>query len=554
MTEEYDDIIIGSGAGGLSAAICLARAGRKVLVLEQHYVPGGWCHSFTLNGQRFSPGVHYMGLIDEGDSTNSLYKGLGIANELVFFRMNPKAFEHCIIGNEKFDVPAGYDNWADKLSKRFPTESGKIKKYLQLVYKVTAQMMYAPTVKGFWQIITVPFKTKDFAHHLFFTLKKVIGWYIKDPVARAVLNVQCGDHGLPPGKANFIVHSSIMGHYSKGGFYPMGGGGGIVKGMTNTLKKHGGEVRVKQTVAKILVKGNAAYGVQLEGGQTILAKNIISNTDPANTYLKLIGEEHISKKLAKKLAGTTYSVTSLILFLTLDMDVRKAGMDSGNLWIFEDEDVDKHYNTLAGGDITKGKEFPAIFMSCTTLKDPVSFNGRYHNFELVSFIDYNCLPDFTGADDYHSEAYTIFKDKVIAKFMNTVERMIPGAKNRVVQAQLGTPKTNEFFINSTRGNVYGTEKVLRQIGPFGYGHKTEINNLYLCGASTLSHGVTGATYSGIGAAAAILNCRREELLPQDDSQHLRVYDAEDQTTWPEWILNKRADKVRNFKEVVVNAK
>ena len=103
--EEFDTIIIGSGVGGLSTAICLARAGQKVLVLEQHYVPGGWSHSFTLQGQRFSPGVHYVGLIDEGQSTNELYRGLGIANDMVFFRMNKKGYEHGIIGNEKFSFP-----------------------------------------------------------------------------------------------------------------------------------------------------------------------------------------------------------------------------------------------------------------------------------------------------------------------------------------------------------------------------------------------------------------------------------------------------------------
>lgn len=83
--QEFDTIIIGSGVGGLSTAICLARAGQKVLVLEQHYVPGGWSHSFTLKGQRFSPGVHYVGQLEEGQSTNELYRGLGIANDMVFF-------------------------------------------------------------------------------------------------------------------------------------------------------------------------------------------------------------------------------------------------------------------------------------------------------------------------------------------------------------------------------------------------------------------------------------------------------------------------------------
>ena len=105
--ETFDAIIIGSGVGGLATAICLARAGQKVVVLEQHYVPGGWSHSFMLNGQRFSPGVHYVGLLNEGQSTHELYRGLGIANDMVFFRMNSKAYEHCLINGETINFPSG---------------------------------------------------------------------------------------------------------------------------------------------------------------------------------------------------------------------------------------------------------------------------------------------------------------------------------------------------------------------------------------------------------------------------------------------------------------
>ena len=121
---DFDSIIIGSGAGGLSTALCLARAGQKVAVIEQHYVPGGWCHSFYIDGHRFSPGVHYIGLLDKGQSTSNLYKGLGIANDLVFFRMNPRAYEHCWIGDERIDMPAEADQYMNHSQKDFQ----KIKK------------------------------------------------------------------------------------------------------------------------------------------------------------------------------------------------------------------------------------------------------------------------------------------------------------------------------------------------------------------------------------------------------------------------------------------
>ena len=154
----------------------------------------------------------------------------------------------------------------------------------------------------------------------------------------------------------------------------------------------------------------------------------------------------------------------------------KYGIDSGNIWKFKDENIDNHFETLTKGNILEGDEFPALFMSCTTLKDPVSFNGRYHNFEVVTYVDYSSFEQFKGSENYQSDEYLVFKERIIQKFLNTVEKVIPTAKEHIVQAELGTPKTNEFYIQSTRGNVYGTEKTLNQVGPFSYKNKTEISS------------------------------------------------------------------------------
>ncbi|CAN5804752.1 NAD(P)/FAD-dependent oxidoreductase [soil metagenome] len=548
-----DIIIIGSGAGGLAAALCLAKAGKKVTVLEQHYVPGGWCHSFFLNGHRFSPGVHYIGMLEKGESTSSLYESLGIANDLVFFRMNPDAYEHCRIGDYLINMPAGIDVLCSSLSKQFPHEAKGIEKYLSLVKKVSRQLQLIPKMSGFWDNLTIPFRTAQLGKYGLFSLKRVIDWHIKDPLLKNVLNMQCGDHGVPPSQASFPLHCAVMDHYFDGGFYPMGGGAAIVKAMTTAIKKQGGVIKTKQAVKRILLEGNPkkwkAVGVELETGECLMAGTIISNADPAKTY-EMVGHENLSKKLLAKLAKTTYSVASLMLFVTVDMDVCNAGIDSGNIWLLKNKSLDEIFVDLNRDDIETGSEFPAVFISCTTKKDPVSFNGRYHNLEIVTFIGHESFSRFSTNKDCQSPAYLLTKKRITEKLLNSLEKVLPDVRSHIVQMELGTPKTNEHYINTTNGSVYGTEKSFMQTGPFAFNAKSEIDQLYLCGSSILSHGVAGASYSGVSTAAKILNCKMDDLLQPQPGQHVRIYDAEDKARWPEWMHQKINDKQRLFKPIV----
>ena len=124
------------------------------------------------------------------------------------------------------------------------------------------------------------------------------------------------------------------------------------------------------------------------------------------------------------------------------------------------------------------------------------------------------------------------------KIIKSLERVLPGVSDKIIQKDLGTPMTNEYYINSTDGSVYGTEKSFKQTGPFAYKTKSEIDNLYLCGASIISHGVAGAAYSGVQTAAKILGCTQDDLIRPDAEQNIRIYDAEDQSNYPEWMLKK----------------
>jgi len=533
--QEYDSIIIGSGAGGLSCALCLAREGQKVLVLEQHYLAGGWCHTFKKGKGHFTPGIHYIGLLAEGESSSNLYKGLGIANDLVFFRMNPKAFEHCHIGDERFDIPAGIEAFKTALIEKFPKEKRGINRYLNTVKDVSKELQLIPKIETLWDKITIPWRTRHLGKYGLFSLKRVISWHLKDPLLQTILNTQAGDHGLPPKLASFPLHAAVMEHYLSGGYYPMGGGSSIVNAMLKSFESYGGEIRLKSFVKHIIMEDEngvqTAKGVELESGEKLFAKNIISNADPQKTYLDLVGKKYLSEALNKKLEETEYSCSSLILFLTVDMDVTKFGIDSGNIWLMPKRDTDEVYDEMMGDDIASGSEFLGAFISCTTLKDPSSFDGKHHTFEVVTFINNEVFSKYKNEDAKRSQEYLDLKEKLTAKMLNTIENVIPGISEYIVYKELGTPLTNEYYINATKGSVYGTQKSLNQIGPNAYRAKSEIENLYLCGASILAHGVTGATFSGVDTAARILGCRQDDLLEFDESQHLRIYEAEDKNQY-----------------------
>lgn len=540
---DADTIIVGSGAGAQAAGLCLARSGQKVIMLEQHNVPGGWCHSFALGGHKFSPGVHFIGQLQPGGSSRALYEGLGIAKDLVFFRQNKDAYDRCMVAGREFGLPAGEENLLGKLQDHFPREKMGIMRYVREAMKVAAELNEIRRPNNFSDYLLFPWRTRHLARSGFFTLKQIIDFHLKDPYLKAFLSLQCGNHGLPPYRAPFVVHSLLMQHCIAGTCYPRGGGAAITKSYTKNIKKYGGEIRTSCKVKRILIEKDTnkprAIGVELQNGEQLRAAYIISNADPHKTYMEMIGGEYLSEKLQKKLSKTIYSNAALNLFLVVDMDLRAVGIDSGNIWYTVSPDLDRVYHRMMAKNLLKEDCFPGIFISSPTLKDPVSFNGRHHTLELVTFIDYETFRRFEHSQFGHRPAeYLEFKDALVSKMLKTAEFVIPGLSQHIVLKELGTPLSSNHYVETTRGNSYGTEKSRKQIGPFAYQAKSEIEGLFLCGASTLAHGVTGAAVSGITAAAVVLGCEQDHLLQYNESQALRIYDAEDSSSWPTWVNDK----------------
>ena len=136
LDRKYDAIIIGSGIGGLTAAACLGMAGKKVLVLEQHYTAGGFTHTYQRKGFEWDVGVHYVGgAHHKGTVTEKIFNEVG-CGEIQWQPMG-EVYDRIYLGEKPYDYVAGKDAFFEKMVSYFPNEKDAIAEYLRLIKDVT---------------------------------------------------------------------------------------------------------------------------------------------------------------------------------------------------------------------------------------------------------------------------------------------------------------------------------------------------------------------------------------------------------------------------------
>ena len=179
-----------------------------------------------------------------------------------------------------------------------------------------------------------------------------------------------------------------------------------------------------------------------------------------------------------------------------------------------------------------------MFLTVTTLKDPSKMHSGHHTCEAFAFVSYEPFKQYEHpVAGVRMPGYQGLKEDMAWRMFEGLEKRVPGISKHVTFWDLGTPLTNKHYLNTTRGSLYGIEKSIKQVGPGAFPTKAAFEGLYMCGASTLSHGVAGVTSTGLAAAKAILGCSTSDLLTQNGPP-IEIYPSEDTSQWPENLQEK----------------
>ena len=517
VDDHYDAIVIGSGIGGMTTAAILSKAGKKVLVLEQHYTAGGYTHSYSRNGYEWDVGVHYIGEV--GDPSSPLRKIFDfISNSQLHWAKMDDNYDRFHFGEDVYNLRAGRDAFRNDLCERFPNEVEAIDRYLSLLDNVSRLIPLQVMDKLLPNLLGKSynfFKKFGLPRYLNKTTYEVLSELTTDEKLIAVLTGQYGDCGLPPKQSSFLIHALIARHYLLGGYYPKGGAWKIADSIIPVIQKSGGDLLTYASVDEILINKGKAVGVKMADGHIINSPKIISSAGVINTFKHLVPET-ISRKhgYLEKLNSISSSKAHLGMYIGLKGSPKELKLPKTNFWIFPEYDANKAFEKF---EANSKEEFPVVYISFPSAKDPEwqKNNPDKSTIEIVAPCPYEWFAKWKDEPwGKRSQEYNTLKDHFTERMLEALYAKMPHLRGKIDYHETSTPLSTEFFSAYKKGELYGLNHDPERFEQSWLRPKTSISGLYLSGQDVLTCGVGGAMMGGLMAAVSVLGLQSYKLLSE----------------------------------------
>jgi all-trans-retinol 13,14-reductase len=509
IAEQWDAIVIGSGIGGLTVAALLAKyAGKRVLVLERHYVVGGYTHVFHRPGYEWDVGLHYVGqVLDPRFGLRALYDH--VTEGRLRWHPMPDVYDRAVIGDREYEFVRGVENFRQRMRSYFPGEAGAIDRYLQALEScVRSSRLYfaEKAVPRPVARLAGGFMRKPFERWASRTTNEVLSGMTGNRELISVLTAQWADYGLPPGKSSFAAHAIIAQHYLEGAGYPVGGGARIAAAIAPAIEAAGGRIIHSAEVGHVLLDGaQRAVGVCMKDTRQFRAPIVVSDTGAWNTFSRLLPAQAPGCAAAMhELRSMPASVAHLCLYGGIRRSARELGFTGTNLWLFPEADHDANVARFLRDP---SAPFPVLFVSFPSAKDP-DFERRHPGratLEAICPVPYEW---FRGWEETRwqrrGHEYDDFKRALAERMRLQLEERLPSVRGQFEVAELSTPLSTRHFLNYSRGEIYGVGALPRRFQLRCLTPRTGVKNFYLTGQDVALLGVSGALVGGVLTASAIL--------------------------------------------------
>ena len=508
-------IVIGTGAGGLTAAAALAQQGFEVTALEQAKQLGGYLNPFARKHFHFDPGVHYVGQCGRGQMVNKVLRAVGVDSEALFCEMDRDGFDVIRFPGFEVRMCAGLDRYRDRLAELFPRSVRELDRFFDLmraVDRVQGAVLRAVSGRPRLKDLRVLPGSPSFLRAAGATFGGLLEAYVSDARLRSVLAAQCGDYGVAPSDAPAALGIGVLLHYAEGAYFPRGGSGTLRDALVERAQSKGAVFRRRARVEKIVVEGGRARAVELTSGERFEADVVVSAIDPSLTLGSMLDGAKLPSRYDRKLERYQPSVGSLCVFLGMKRDLREHGLGAFNVWDYPSWDLDAIYRPMLEGRFPDGGP---VFLSPNSLKDDSGSLAPEgcSTLEVVTLAPFAPFAKWAGMKAFKRGAeYEALKARVADELLEAVETRWPGVIGDVVVKDVATPVTNTHYVNAVGGGAYGPAALKGNHGAFK--PWTPVKGLFLAGAGVFGCGVAPCLASGVVAAkVAKASLRRRLALP-----------------------------------------
>ncbi len=466
---EYDVVVVGAGIGGLVCGTYLAKQGMKVLVLEQHFKPGGYCTSFRRGPFHFDAAAHSFGSYREDGNMRYVMRELGLEG-----KCNIKKYDPCdriILPDGEVSFYAEVDRTVDEICTLFPDEHTGIK-----------------ALFGF----LINSKPVEFAALRRVTLLELFNRYFVNKKVETLFALPVlGNGALPPSLISAFTGTKILREFIlDGGYYPDGSMQHLPDTLIRHLKQYGGEVSFRSLVRRIMVKDGKVWGVRLDSKDVITTRYVVWNADVRQLFLHVLPRKWLKRETVERVKSLKPSLSTFILYLGIGEPLPALPEPGTNIWFLPYYDLERAYRYACSGEI-----------------------NRVEGFMVRVSPDKKTVLAFVNAPYKTPSYWRQNKERLMNDFIERIDRnVIPGLKNHILHKEAATPFTLYRYTLNHRGAAYGWASTPSQLFTPEVRQRGPVDGLYLTGHWTAqTQGIPGVAYMGLDTARMILKRENRKL-------------------------------------------